>query len=162
MIGTKHPFEYEVFDSNRESHLEGYQWYVVRLKNLSDEVLSELEVGLHLVNSQRQEKVEWQFFGTLVPNESKTLSLLVQASDFSRAYLTVSGEDNDRIFHWNNEIGVHLSKNTISREKIEARISALKEQYARDSDTFDRRCRKNEDEIWKLMTGHEFVEKKAG
>jgi len=50
MIGTKTPFEYEVLPSDRESHLQDSQWYTVRLRNVSDDTLTELEVGLHLVN----------------------------------------------------------------------------------------------------------------
>jgi hypothetical protein len=158
MNGTKHPFEYEVLPSDRESHLQDSQWYTIRLRNLSDNTLAELKVGLHLVNSQGQENVEWQFFESLVPNESKTLSLLAQTSEVSRAYLSVSGEENNRIFHWNNETGEVLDKKTITREKIEAKIAQLKEQYVRDSDAFDKRCQKNEEDVWEWMTGHEPVE----
>ena len=157
MIGTKTPFEYEVLPSDRESHLQDTQWYTVRLRNVSDDTLTELEVGLHLVNPQGQENVEWQFFGSLVPNESKTLSLLAQASYVSRDYLTVSGEVNNRVFHWNNEIGEALDKKTITQEKIAANIAGLKERYIRDSDAFDKRCQKNEEYVEEWMTGHEPV-----
>jgi hypothetical protein len=159
MNGTKYPFEYEVLPSDRESHLQDSQWYTIRLRNLSEDTLSELEVGLHLVNSHGQENVEWQFFGSLVPNESKTLSMLAQASNVNRTYLTASGEENNRIFHWNNETGEVLDKKTIIQKEIEARVADLKEQYVRDSDAFDKRCKKNEDDVWEWMTGHEPVEK---
>ena len=158
LIGTKKPFEYEVLTDGRESHLENYRWYTVRLRNLTDEVLSELEVGLHLVNAQGQENVEWQFFGPLVPNESKTLSLLVQAPDVARAYLSVSGQENDRIFHWNNEVGEVIDKKTLAQETIEAKIAELKEQCVRKADAFDKRCEKNQEDIDEWMTGHKPVE----
>jgi hypothetical protein len=153
MIGAKNPFEYEVLTDGRESYLENYQWYTVRLKNLKDEVLTELEVGLHLINSQGQENVEWQFFGSLVPNESKTLSLLVQASVVTHAYLSVSGQENNRIFHWNNEVGEVVDKKNITQEKIEAKIAELKEEYVRKADAFDKRCEKNQEDVWEWMTG---------
>ena len=159
MYGIKNPFEYEVLPGDRESHLQDTQWYAIRLRNLSDDTLTELEVGLHLVNSQGQENVEWQFFGSLVPNESKTLSLLAHATDVSHAYLSVSGEEENRVFHWNNETGEVLDKKNITQEKIEARIAELKDQYVRDSDAFDKRCQKNEADVWEWMTGHEPVEK---
>jgi uncharacterized phage infection (PIP) family protein YhgE len=159
MNGTKQPFEYEARPSDRESHLQNSQWYTIRLKNLSDDTLDELEVGLHLVNSKGQENVEWLFFGSLVPNESKTLSLLVQASDVAHAYLSVSGQENNRIFHWNNEVGEVVDKKDITQETIEAKIAQLKEQYVRDSDAFDKRCQENEENVWEWLTGHEPVEK---
>ena len=157
MNGKKTPFEYEVITDGRESLLENYQWYAVRLKNLNDEVLTELEVGLHLVNLQGHENVEWQFFGSLVPNESKTLSLLVQASDVTHAYLSVSGQENNRIFHWNNEIGKVVDKKNITQEKIGAKIAEFKEDYARKADAFDKRCEKNQEDVWEWLTGHEPV-----
>ncbi len=153
MFGIKHPFEYEVLPGDRESHLQNSQWYAIRLRNLSDDTLAELEVGLHLVDSQGQENVERQFFGSLVPNESKTLSLLTQASDVRRTYLSVSGEDENRVFHWNNETGEVLDKKTITQEKIEARIAELKKQYVRHSDAFDKRCQENAEYVGAWMTG---------
>lgn len=155
MYGIKHPFEYEVLPVDRESRLQNSQWYTIRLRNLSDDPLNELEVGLHLVDSQQQENVEWQFFGSLVPNESKTLSMLSQASNVRRSYLSVSGEEENRVFHWNNETGEVLDKKTITQEKIEARIAELKEQYVRHSDAFDKRCQENEEYVDEWITGHE-------
>lgn len=155
MNGIKHPFEYEVSPIDRESHLQDSQWYTIRLRNLSDDTLAELEVGLHFVNSQGQETVERQFFGNLVPNESETLSLLTQASDLSNAYLSVSGETGNRIFHWNNKTGEALDSKNITQEKIESKIAEIKEKYVRDSDTFNKSCQKNEDDFWELMTDHE-------
>ena len=157
MNGTKTPFEYEVLTNDRESLLENYQWYTVRLKNLNEEMLTELEVGLHLVNSQGHENVEWQFFGSLVPNESKTLSLLVQTSDVTHTYLSVSGQENNRIFHWNNEVGEAVDKKSITQERIETKIAELKDEYARKADAFDKQCEKNQEDVWEWMTGHESV-----
>ena len=62
MMGSKYPFEYEALPSGRESHLQDSQWYTIRLRNLSDDVLAELIVELHILNSQGQENVESQFF----------------------------------------------------------------------------------------------------
>jgi hypothetical protein len=157
MIGSKSPFDYEIITGNRESHLENYQWYTIRLKNLSDDVLTELEVGLHLVNSQGQENVEWQFFGSLVPNESKTLSLLTHVIAVSSSYLSVSGQENNRIFHWNNKTGKVLDKKNMAQEKIDAEIANIKEQYVRKADAFDKQCEKNQEDVWEWMTGHEPV-----
>ncbi len=128
MYGIKHPFEYEVLPVDRESRLQNSQWYTIRLRNLSDDTLNELEVGLHLVDSQQHENVEWQFFGSLVPNESKTLSLLSQVADVSSAYLSVYGREENRVFHWNNKTGEVLDRKTVTQERIEARIAQLKEQ----------------------------------
>jgi hypothetical protein len=153
MNGIKHPFEYEVLAGDRESHLQNTQWYTIRLRNLSDDTLAELEVGLHLVDSQGQENVEWQFFGSLVPNESKTLSLLAQASDVAHAYLSVSGQEDNRIFHWNNEVGEVIDKKSITRETIEAKIAELEEQYATKADAFDKRCEENQKYVDEWMTG---------
>jgi hypothetical protein len=153
MIGTKTPFEYEVLPSDRESHLQDTQWYTVRLRNLSDYTLAELEVGLHLVDSKGQENIEWQFFGSLVPNESKTLSLLTRVSDVAQAYLSVSGQESNRIFHWNNEVGEVLDKKSITQETIEAKIAEIKEQYARKADAFDKRCEENRKYVDEWMTG---------
>ncbi len=153
MNGIKYPFEYEIISGDRESHLQNSQWYAIRLRNLSDDTLAELEVGLHLVDSQGQENVEWQFFGSLVPNESKTLSLLTQASDVAHAYLSVSGQEDNRIFHWNNEVGEVIDKKSITRETIEAKIAELEEQYARKADAFDKRCEENQKYVDEWMTG---------
>jgi len=163
MNGSKYPFEYEVVPSGRESHLQDSQWYTIMLRNQSDDVLVELVVGFHVFNSQGQENVESQFFGSLMPNESKTLSLIVHTLDVCRTYLSVLGQDqeNNRIFHWNNETGEVLDKKSITREKIESKAAQLRERYIRDTDAFDKWCEKNQEEVSELMTGHESVDKTA-
>ena len=153
MLGNKYPFEYEL--APVPSTQSEFQEYEVRLKNIGQEPLVNLQVWLHLTEIEDV----YVPFGTLGPNEPKTMSFLVHTSRTGEAYLTVYGQEKNGNFYWNQEDGEICSKHKNQvKAKIEAQIAKIKEQYCRSVDVFDRRCKKNEEDVDERMIGHEPIE----
>jgi len=121
MLGTMYPFEYELtFDTKTQD--EGTEWYTARLRNISDNTLTDLEAHFHLVDAEGIVDEEAQSFGTLFPNEPETLSFLAHVSEKSQVYLSINGRDGKSNFFWDMEKGEVKSFQKIS---IKSRLEEL-------------------------------------
>jgi hypothetical protein len=151
-IGTKYPFEYEL-TTDVVTH-EGFLLYTVRLRNISSEALTNVEVRFFLMNAKIIAHKEDHFFGNLLPNEPETFSFLVPASENSRPYLSVRGRERKWTFHWDPEKGeVRRKQKNKVKAKIESQISKVEEEYKEKDKAFDRLCQKNKGDVEKWMTG---------
>ena len=118
-LGTKYPFDYELSPGDVSEHDDRLLWYEVRLRNISGETMTDLEVKLNLIDPQGNAEQQDRLLGNLGPNEPKTLSFLVHASETSQVYLTVHGHEKDLSFHWDAEKGMVRSKHRADAAKQE-------------------------------------------
>ena len=102
MLGTKYPIEYEITLDNMTASPEGFQWYVVRLRNISENLLLDLEAQLVLMDGQEVVENEEQIFGSLGPDEPKTMRFLIHPQLTNEAYLNVFGREGKSYFYWNS------------------------------------------------------------
>jgi len=116
---TKIPFEYELNSDGQSVGPDGSQWHVVRLRNVGDAIMTDVEVRLNLMNAEGSLEYDDRSFGSLAPNEAKTLSFLVHASETNQPFLTVHWHEKDTNFYWNSEKGEvrsHLEATTIRED----------------------------------------------
>jgi len=114
MLGTKYRFEYELIPDVESQASEGFQWYVVRLRNIGEDTLTDLEAQFRLVGTQGTVDNEAQPFGSLFPNEPKTLSFLAHVLETSQTYLSIHGRVGNSNFFWDAERGEVRSEQKIS------------------------------------------------
>ena len=88
MFETKYPFEYEV-SPDQSAGAEKFQRYVVRLKNIGNEVLTDLNVQVDLIDTKGAMDSGNQLIAKLAPNEPETMSFQVHASATSKPFLSV-------------------------------------------------------------------------
>jgi len=155
MLGTKYPFEYELSPDVTSQNAGESRSYVVKLKNISSGTLTDLEVELWLVDTRGIViSDEERIFGSLMRDESETMSFPMHASEIGQAYLFVSGHEKNSEFYWDIECGEVCSKQKSSaKEKIEARVAEIKAEAAEGEEAFDKWSKKNEEDVEKRMTG---------
>lgn len=154
MFGTKYPFEYEVTPDDQSAGAEKFQRYLVRLKNIGNEVLVDLNVQVNLIDDKGAMASGNRQLGKLAPNEPETMSFQIRTSSTNKPTLTVSGQGSNSKFHWNSEQGeVSLERNPTVKEKIEARIEKDEEEYKQKEEAFDKRSKKTEEDVEEWMTG---------
>jgi len=104
MLGTKYPLEYEITLDDMTTRPEGSQWYIVRLRNISKTLLLDLEVQLVFMDGQEVVENEKQTFGSLGPDEPRTMRFLVHAPVTNEVYLNVFGRERKSYFYWNSPL----------------------------------------------------------
>jgi hypothetical protein len=118
----KYPFEYELTPTEIE---KGTNWVTLKLKNIGNETLEDLDVQLHSVDTYNLTvHGSWwegagQHIRELEPNNEIELSFRVNAIGSADAYATIKGSKAGKYFWW--ESG--WTNLYVSDEK--ARISSL-------------------------------------
>jgi hypothetical protein len=99
----KYPFEYELNPSEIE---KGSNWVTLKLKNIGNETLTDLDVQLHSVDTYNLSIFGSWFYGAgqliakLEPNEEKDLLFRVNAMGSADAYATLKGRKDGKYFWW--------------------------------------------------------------
>lgn len=156
MSGKNYPFEYEL--TQYKSAPAGLQWYSVRLKNISNDPLTDLEVQIYLGDTPGTLDGENHPFGTLNPNETKTESVLAHDWEISEVHLRIHGRIQNSDFSWDsasseNEAEFRLNQKNKQKRKREAEIAEIKEKYREKDEALDKRSKKTEADVERWMTG---------
>jgi len=99
----KYPFEYELNPSEIE---KGSNWVTLKLKNIGNEILTDLDVQLHSVDTYNLSVFgSWfygagQFIAKLGPNEEKDLLFRVNAVGSADLYATIKMSRDGKYFWW--------------------------------------------------------------
>jgi hypothetical protein len=99
----KYPFEYELNPSEIE---KGSNWVTLKLKNIGNETLNDLDVQLHSVDTYNLSVFgSWfygagQFISTLGPNEQKDLLFRVNAVGSADVYATIKMSKDGKYSWW--------------------------------------------------------------
>lgn len=157
MLGTNYPFEYEL-TPDTVSERSKLQLYEVRLKNISSDTLMDLEVYIRLGDAQGIADSGNRCFGTLMPNESKTMSFQAPAWPTNRAHISVRGHCRGSSFYWDSawketKEDFRLKEKNEAQRKREKRILEIKEEIGKIDETIDEKSKENEEEVEKWMNG---------
>ena len=99
----KYPFEYDLNPSEIE---KGSNWVTLKLKNIGNETLSDLDVQLHSVDTYNLSVFgSWfygagQFIAKLGPNEEKDLLFRVNAVGSADVYATIKMSKDGKYSWW--------------------------------------------------------------
>ena len=99
----KYPIEYELHPTEIE---KGTNWVTLKLKNIGNKTLTDLDVQLHSVDTYNLSVFgSWfygagQFIAKLGPNEEKDLLFRVNAVGSADAYATLKGRKDGKYFWW--------------------------------------------------------------
>jgi hypothetical protein len=99
----KYPLEYELNPSEIE---KGSNWITLKLKNIGNETLSDLDVQLHSVDTYNLSVFgSWfygagQFIAKLEPNEEKDVLFRVNAVGSADVYATIKMSRDGKYFLW--------------------------------------------------------------
>jgi len=99
----KYPFEYELNPSEIE---KGSNWVTLKLKNIGNETLSDLDVQLHSVDTYNLSVFGSWFYGAgqfitkLGPNEEKDLLFRVNAVGSADVYATIKMSKDGKYSWW--------------------------------------------------------------
>ena len=157
MLGTNYPFEYEL-TADTVSEPSKLQWYELRLKNISNDAFTDLEVYVRLGDAQGIADSENRSFGTLMPNESKTMSFQAPTWTTDEANIIVHGHHRDSSFYWDsaweeNKEEFQLKEKNEKQRKREKRILEVKGEIEKIDETIDKKSKENEEDVEKWMSG---------
>ena len=157
MLGTNYPFEYELTQGT-VSEPGKLQWCELRLKNISSDALMDLEVHVRLGDAQGIADSETRSFGTLMPNDSKTMSFQVPAWTTNQAHVSVHGRHQNSEFSWDSAAKedrdeFRLKEKNEAQRKREERILEIKEEIDKTDEAIDKKAKENEGDVEKWMTG---------
>jgi hypothetical protein len=100
----KQPIEYEL---NPTAIDEGNNWVTLKLKNMGNETLENLDVQLHsldtynlLVHGTSEGFGAGQYLSELKPNEEKEIAFQINASGSADLYITIKGRKYGKYFWW--------------------------------------------------------------
>ncbi len=102
MLRYKYPFEYEL---NPESVEKGSRWLTLRLKNVGDKELEQLDVRLHSADTSLLSVTSTgEYVYSLKPNEQTILSFQVLGGTLfegtTEVYAYVVGRKQGQFFSW--------------------------------------------------------------
>jgi hypothetical protein len=99
----KYPIEYELTPTEIE---KGSNWVTLKLKNIGNETLNDLDVQLHSVDTYNLSVFGSWFYGAgqhiaeLGPNKENELVFRVNAIGSADAYATIRGRKDGKYFWW--------------------------------------------------------------
>jgi hypothetical protein len=109
----KYPIEYELNPTEIE---KGTNWVTLKLKNIGNETLANLDVQLHSLDTYNLTVYgTWwsgggQHITTLGPSEQQELVFRVNAIGSADAYATLKGNKNGKFFWWESSwMNLHIS-----------------------------------------------------
>jgi len=110
---SKYPIEYELNPTEIE---KGTNWVTLKLKNIGNETLEDLDVQLHSVDTYNLSVYgTWwsgggQHITELRPNKESQLTFRVNAIGSADAYATLKGRKNGKFFWWESSwTNLHIS-----------------------------------------------------
>lgn len=96
-IKIRHPVEFEIIPERVE---RGTKWVTLRIRNLSDNTLKNLDVNLNSRDSFFLEPLgTGKYVFELKPNEEELLPFQVQASATTDVYVSINGIENENAFY---------------------------------------------------------------
>ncbi len=96
-IKIRHPIEFEIIPERVE---RGTKWVTMRIRNLSDNTLKNLDVNLNSRDSFFLEPLgTGKYIFELKPNEEELLPFQVQASATTDVYVSINGIENENAFY---------------------------------------------------------------
>jgi len=118
----KYPFDYELSPSEIE---KGSNWVTLKLKNIGNETLTDLDVQLHSVDTYNLSIFGSWFYGAgqliakLEPNEEKDLLFRVNAIGSADTYATLKGRKDGKYFWWESSwTRMHVSDEKAHLESL--------------------------------------------
>jgi hypothetical protein len=100
MIRRKYPIEYELGPDILE---KGTQWLALRLKNVGDDSLHNLDIKMHSTDSlQISFRSPSDYIYRLLPDEEKFLSFQVDAHGTTALYFSIRYFKEGGSFHWDS------------------------------------------------------------
>jgi len=97
-VATKYPIRYELTPQRIS---EGMQWLVLKLQNIGDQELTNLDVRLNSLDTYAlRVQGTGSHLAELLPNSVEEVSVQVLALARGRLYVSVSGWKAMRLFHW--------------------------------------------------------------
>ena len=102
MIRYKRPLEYELSPNTLE---RGVHWLTVRLKNKEDDILQNLNIKMHSIDSLHISfRNPNTYIYLLKSEEEKYLNFQVDATVTSHLYISIHGRRNGDHFHWDSPL----------------------------------------------------------
>jgi len=96
----KRPFEFEITPETIDS---GTHWITIKLQNVSEDTLTNMDIRLHSMNPFFITVLgTGSFLSILKNNETGTIPFQVNAEATGRVYFTVSGERDGVYFYWDS------------------------------------------------------------
>lgn len=97
MLALRYPIEFELSPEKIE---RGMHWVTLKLKNLGNETVKELDVKLHSLDSLGLSVLSTgEFLEDLKPNEEEVVPFQVSATATTRVYASVSGYKDGKYFY---------------------------------------------------------------
>jgi hypothetical protein len=121
VLKWKYPIEYELTPTEIE---KGTNWITLKLKNIGNETLKDLDVQLHSLDTYNLSVYGSWWFGAgqyiteLGPNKEKELVFRVNAIGSADSYATIKGRKDGKYFWWESgwtQISVSEEKAKIGR-----------------------------------------------
>src|SRR4026207_823243 len=100
MIRTKYPLEYELIPETLERDT---QWLTLRLKNIGDKILHNLDIKMHSTDShQISFRNPSDFVLRLSPHDESYLAFQVDVRGSTALYITIRYFKEGGFFHWDS------------------------------------------------------------
>jgi|SRR6185437_4290896 len=166
MMRLKYPIEYEL---RPETLDKGGQWLILRLKNIGDDKLHNLDIKMHSTDSLNISfRNPNTFVHLLAPNEEESLYFHVDAYATTAIYISIRYFKNGGYFHWDSpwirktvigevaeleRILVSNPYGTIGRElDVEATVKGLGDSDGLDLEFWVNTPSTNYEELAKIKT----------